>query len=125
MIQHLRIPRDGLTLAADLHVPDNLPDGLDPARPRPAVGLSTPGSSVKEERVLTHRARQRTLDNLGQHADRSGSFPERGLIRRRAGRISGSGGNGDNELAALEQRVAAASGKGESGAGGRLTLVPL
>ena len=76
--------------------------------------VSVPGSSVKEERVLTHRARQRTLDNLGQHADRSGSFPERGLIRRRAGRISGSGGNGDNELAALEQRVAAASGKGEA-----------
>ena len=72
--------------------------------------VSVPGSSVKEERVLSHRARQRTLDNLGQHADRSGNYPERGLIRRRAGRDTG----GDNELAALEQRVAAASGKGEA-----------
>ncbi|WP_082493581.1 iron-containing redox enzyme family protein [Massilia sp. Leaf139] len=72
--------------------------------------VSVPGSSVKEERVLSHRARQRTLDNLGQHADRSNSFPERGLIRRRATRDSGS----ENELALLEQRVAAASGKGEA-----------
>ncbi|MGJ9416347.1 iron-containing redox enzyme family protein [Massilia sp. CMS3.1] len=72
--------------------------------------VSIPGSTVKEERVLTHRARQRTLDNLGQHADRSGNFPERGLIRRRAARDSGS----ENELAMLEQRVAAASGKGEA-----------
>jgi hypothetical protein len=72
--------------------------------------VSAPGSTAKQERVLTHRARQRTLDNLGQHADRSGSFPERGLIRRRAGRDSAS----ENELATLEQRVAAASGKGEA-----------
>jgi hypothetical protein len=75
--------------------------------------VSTPGSSVKqkrEERVLSHRARQRTLDNLGQHADRSGNFPERGLIRRRAARDTAS----ESELALLEQRVAAAAGKGEA-----------
>jgi hypothetical protein len=72
--------------------------------------VSAPGSSVKEERVLSHRARQRTLDNLGQHADRSGNFPERGLIRRRAARDSAS----ENELALLEQQVAAAAGKGEA-----------
>jgi hypothetical protein len=70
----------------------------------------SPGSSVKQERVLSHRARQRTLDNLGQHADRSGNFPERGLIRRRAARDSGS----ESELALLEQRVAASAGKGEA-----------
>jgi hypothetical protein len=71
---------------------------------------SSPGSSVKQERVLSHRARQRTLDNLGQHADRSGNFPERGLIRRRAARDTGS----ESELALLEQRVASATGKGEA-----------
>ena len=70
----------------------------------------SPGSDIKEERVLSHRARQRTLDNLGQHADRSGDFPERGLIRRRAARDSGS----ESELALLEQRVAASAGKGEA-----------
>lgn len=72
--------------------------------------VSVPGSNVKPERVLTHRARQRTLDNLGQHAERSGSFPERGLIRRRAAHDSGS----ENELALLEQRVAGAAGKAEA-----------
>jgi hypothetical protein len=66
--------------------------------------------SVKEGRVLTHRARQRTLDNLGQHLDRSSQFPERGLIRRRAARDT----EGDNELGLLEQRVAAAPGKAEA-----------
>ena len=69
-----------------------------------------PASGVKEERVLSHRARQRTLDNLGQHADRSGNFPERGLIRRRAARDTGS----ESELALLEQRVASCAGKGEA-----------
>lgn len=59
--------------------------------------------------MLTHRARQRTLDNLGGHAYRSSNFPERGLIRRRAGRDSA-----ENELALLEQRVADAAGKPEA-----------
>ncbi|HBI67633.1 MAG TPA: hypothetical protein DDZ22_01005 [Massilia sp.] len=64
----------------------------------------------KEPRMLTHRARQRTMDNLGQHQDRSSSFPERGLIRRRAGRDLET----DNELALLEQQVADAAGKQEA-----------
>ena len=67
-------------------------------------------SSVKEARVLTHRARQRTLDNLGEHQDRGSSHPERGLIRRRAARDT----EADNELGLLEQRVAAAAGKAEA-----------
>lgn len=74
--------------------------------------VSGPDGVAKQERVLSHRARQRTLDNLGQHADRSGDFPERGLIRRRAARASASAS--DSELALLEQRVAAAAGKGEA-----------
>jgi hypothetical protein len=75
--------------------------------------IITPASgkaSAREGRVLTHRARQRTLDNLGQHLDRSSQFPERGLIRRRAARDTES----DNELGLLEQRVAAAPGKAEA-----------
>ncbi|MEN3277183.1 MAG: hypothetical protein V7631_2973 [Massilia sp.] len=68
------------------------------------------GAGAREGRVLTHRARQRTLDNLGQHLDRSSQFPERGLIRRRAARDTES----DNELGLLEQRVAAAAGKAEA-----------
>ena len=76
----------------------------------PASGEST----AKEGRVLTHRARQRTLDNLGEHADRSGRFPERGLIRRRAARDTDRDTEGDNELALLEQRVAGAAGKAEA-----------
>ncbi|MHA3703174.1 alpha/beta hydrolase [Jatrophihabitans sp. YIM 134969] len=44
MIRHLAVPRDGLTLAADLHLPEDA-DGS----PLPAVVLSTPGSSVKEQ----------------------------------------------------------------------------
>jgi hypothetical protein len=72
--------------------------------------VTAPGAAVKQERTLTYRARQRTLDNLGQHADRSSNFPERGLIRRRAARDTES----DNELGLLEQRVAAAAGKAEA-----------
>jgi len=72
--------------------------------------VSVPGTAVKPERTLTWRARQRTLDNLGGHAERSTSFPERGLIRRRAARDTES----DNELGLLEQRVAAAAGKPEA-----------
>ena len=41
----MRIPRGSFDLAAVLHLPD---DG-DGAPPRPAVVLSTPGSSVKEQ----------------------------------------------------------------------------
>lgn len=66
--------------------------------------------TAREGRVLTHRARQRTLDNLGEHLDGSSQFPVRGLIRRRAARDTAS----DNELDVLEQRVAVAAGKAEA-----------
>jgi hypothetical protein len=46
----------------------------------------------------------------GQHADRSGYFPERGLIRRHAAGAIRS----DNRTALLEERVAAAAGKAEA-----------
>lgn len=51
MRQHRSIPRDSLTLAGVLHLPDDhLRDGARPDGPgRPAVVLSTPGSSVKEQ----------------------------------------------------------------------------
>jgi len=65
-------------------------------------------AAARTTRVLSHRARQRTLDNLAQHAQRSG-YPERGLIRRRP-----AGTGGDSELHQLEQRVAAAAGKPEA-----------
>jgi len=65
------------------------------------------GCPVRTGRVLSHRARQRTLDCLNQQADRSG-YPERGLIRRRT---AGDGMGGDNELRQLEERVAGATGK--------------
>lgn len=45
MIKHLSIPRDGLTLAADLH----LPSDFDETSSFPVIVLSTPGSSVKEQ----------------------------------------------------------------------------
>ncbi|MCD2516610.1 iron-containing redox enzyme family protein [Massilia sp. G4R7] len=67
------------------------------------------GSRAQEPRTMTWRARQRTLDNLGQHADRSADFPERGLIRRHP-RLESQ----DNELRLLEEQVASAAGKGEA-----------
>ncbi|WWM23365.1 alpha/beta hydrolase [Streptomyces sp. B21-104] len=45
VIQHLTIPRGPINLAADLHLPDN----ADSSAQLPAVVLSTPGSSVKEQ----------------------------------------------------------------------------
>jgi len=65
-------------------------------------------SSQRTGRVLSHRARQRTLDSLNQHAGRTG-YPERGLIRRRAGAPIG-----DSDLHQLEDRVATAAGKAEA-----------
>jgi hypothetical protein len=67
-------------------------------------------STVRTGRVLSHRARQRTLDKLNQNTGRSG-FPERGLIRRRT---AGAEAAGDNELRQLEERVAGATGKPEA-----------
>ena len=72
--------------------------------------MSAPdGQRAEGARTLTWRARQRTLDNLGQHADRSADFPERGLIRRHP-RLEAP----DNELRLLEERVAGAAGKQEA-----------
>jgi hypothetical protein len=66
-------------------------------------------TTSRTTRVLSHRARQRTLDTLNQHAGRSG-YPERGLIRRHAaGALAG-----DAELRELEEKVAAAAGKPEA-----------
>jgi hypothetical protein len=65
-------------------------------------------AAARTGRVLSHRARQRALDSLTQHAPRSG-YPERGLIRRRPGGVSG-----DTELHQLEERVANAAGKPEA-----------
>jgi hypothetical protein len=65
-------------------------------------------AAARTSRVLSHRARQRTLDNLAQHAGRGG-YPERGLIRRRS-----AGTGGDTERHQLEQRVATANGRPEA-----------
>jgi hypothetical protein len=68
-----------------------------------------PEASSRTTRVLSHRARQRTLDTLNQHAGRGG-YPERGLIRRHApGALAG-----DSELRELEEKVAASAGKPEA-----------
>lgn len=45
MPQHISIPRGPINLAADLY----LPDGFDDSVQRPAIVLTTPGSSVKEQ----------------------------------------------------------------------------
>jgi len=66
-------------------------------------------ASQRTTRVLSHRARQRTLETLNQHAAR-GSHPERSLIRRHA---AGSV-HGDSELRELEEKVAGAAGKSEA-----------
>lgn len=70
---------------------------------------SSPGATAAGSRVISHRARQRALDNLGQQAPR-GPYPERGLIRRHANEDE----DNDNELRQLEARVAAAGGKQEA-----------
>jgi hypothetical protein len=67
------------------------------------------GGHADGPRTMTWRARQRTLDNLGQHADRSAGFPERGLIRRHP-RIELQ----DNELRLLEEQVAGAGSRQEA-----------
>jgi hypothetical protein len=65
-------------------------------------------AAARTTRVLSHRARRRSMESLTQHAQRGG-YPERGLIRRRA-----AGAGGDTELHQLEERVAAASSKPEA-----------
>jgi CheY-like chemotaxis protein len=73
------------------------------------IATAPGGKEAPRGRVLSHRARQRTLDNLGQQGPR-GTHPERGLIRRHAHEDQ----DADNELRVLEQRVAAAAGKPEA-----------
>jgi hypothetical protein len=72
---------------------------------------SAPGAKPDEprSRVPSHRARQRTLDRLGQRAT-AGQQPDRGLIRRHAHGRDDAG----NELDLLEQQVAGAAGKQEA-----------
>jgi hypothetical protein len=70
-------------------------------------------SASRTGRVLSHRARQRTLDNLNQHAERS-RYPERGLIRRRSPGNGGGDLAGDSALRQLEENVAGAAGKPEA-----------
>lgn len=70
---------------------------------------STPDGEAPRSRVLSHRARQRTLDNLAENAGRSGLHPERGLIRRHGNGADQAGGA--SELRELEQRIAGADGK--------------
>ena len=66
-------------------------------------------ATQRTTRVLSHRARQRTLDTLNQQAGRGG-HPERGLIRRHAAGAY----QGDSELRELEEKVAGAAGKSEA-----------
>lgn len=80
---------------------------------------STPDGEVPRARVLSHRARTRTLDSLGENAQRGARHPGRGLIRRH-GNGAGEAG-GDSELRELERRVAAADGRD----GAMAVLVPL
>jgi hypothetical protein len=61
-------------------------------------------------RVLTHRARQRTLDQLGQDSASGGAHPVRGLIRRHPDAEA----DADNALRLLEERVAGSAGKHEA-----------
>jgi hypothetical protein len=66
-------------------------------------------ATQRTTRVLSHRARQRTLDKLNQHSGRSG-YPERGLIRRHAaGALAG-----DTQLRELEEKVASSESKSEA-----------
>jgi hypothetical protein len=59
-----------------------------------------------QPRVLSHRARQRMLANVGQ-LSRDGEHPMRGLIRRRPDQM----GAGVSELHLLEEQIAALPGK--------------
>lgn len=63
-------------------------------------------SAEQQPRVLSHRARQRMLANVGQ-LSRDGDHPVRGLIRRRPDQM----GNGVSELHLLEEQIAAMPGK--------------
>ena len=75
------------------------------------ITSSADGKPASAQRVLTARARQRTLDQLGQGAERGHAHPVRGLIRRHANLDDA---DASNELRLLEQQVAAANGKQEA-----------
>ncbi len=75
------------------------------------ITSTTDGKPASAQRVLTARARQRTLDQLGQGAERDMAHPVRGLIRRHANLDDA---DAHNELRLLEQQVAAANGKQEA-----------
>jgi hypothetical protein len=62
-------------------------------------------------RVPSHRARQRTLDQLGANGGRGDGYPLRGLIRRHPSQVED---DADNELRLLEERVAGAAGRPEA-----------
>jgi hypothetical protein len=70
--------------------------------------VEAPGA--QRARVPSYRARQRSLDNLGEPA-RRGQYPERGLIRRHP---SPQEHWDDNELRLLEQRVSGAASKAKA-----------
>lgn len=76
MPQRISIPRGPIALAADLY----LPSGVDDAERRPAIVLSTPGSSVKEQiganyasRLAAHGFAAVTFDPA--HQGQSGGEP--------------------------------------------------
>ena len=71
-----------------------------------ANDASASGVDEQQPRVLSHRARQRMLANVGQ-LSRDGEHPARGLIRRRPDQM----GAGVSELHLLEEQIAALPGK--------------
>ena len=77
------------------------------ASPRAVEGEGDGAYAAEQQpRVLSHRARQRMLANVGQLA-RNGEHPVRGLIRRRPDQM----GSGVSELHLLEEQIAAVPGK--------------
>jgi hypothetical protein len=74
------------------------------------IRVAPDGAAAERARTLSHRARRRALDNLGE-PERRGTHAERGLIRRHA---PGQEDSEDNELRLLELRVASASGKAQA-----------
>jgi hypothetical protein len=71
-----------------------------------AAGAEAGAAEEQQPRVLSHRARQRMLANVGQMS-RDGEHPVRGLIRRRPDQM----GTGVSELHLLEEQIAALPGK--------------
>lgn len=77
------------------------------ATPRAGAGSAEAVAAEEQQpRVLSHRARQRMLANVGQMS-RDAEHPVRGLIRRRPDQMS----TGVSELHLLEEQIAALPGK--------------